>query len=123
LQPYGANYGNVFVANPNNVGVTLNGTSDGAVVDRDGFYQVSANLSSVNVAAASNATWSISVNGTGTVYSIDTSQLSTSDTVARGSIGLRLQAGDVIGLAVTTAAAVAITVAGPVNLSIVRVGS
>jgi hypothetical protein len=124
LQPFNqASFGFILVSDPNNYGVTLTASQDSAIVDRDGWYQVSLALSQVQV-GASDVVWSITVDGLSTTVPVVTSPLNSTGTV-RGSIGIRLFAGSVIGLAVTTTAAVLIgpIAASPNALTMVRVGS
>ncbi len=118
-------FGFVLTAAPNNIGVSLNATADQVIVDRDGWYQISIALSQVSQGAgASDAVWGITINGI-TFYPVDTVVAATTSTV-RGTIGVRLMSGDVVGIGVQTTAPSTIGGIGgitPSAMTVARVGA
>lgn len=119
-----ATFGFTLTSDPNNNGITLSLTQDSVIVDRDGYYQVSLSQSQVQVGIGSTVNWCITVNGLGTFVPVVTSPENVTNTVS-GSIGIRLFAGDIVGIAILTSAAVSV---GPIAVSqnaltIVRVGA
>ena len=119
-----ATFGFTLSSDPNNNGLTLSASQDSVIVDRDGWYQISLALSQVQVALGSDVIWSIAINGLTTTVPVVTSPQNTTGTI-HGSIATRLFAGDSVGIALITTAAIAV---GPIMastnaLTIARIGS
>lgn len=121
-----ATFGVALSASPNNAGVSINASADQVIVDQDGWYQISMAVSGVSQGAASEAVWGITVNGTATFYPLDTIFASVADQTIRGSIGVRLLAGDLVGIAIQTTAngpTGESTLVSPSLLAVARVGA